>query len=674
MERLQINLQKLRFKQFLSKRTMRVKLQITFFFIFLTTIGNLYSQFEPRGDKFNGIDAESFYDIGNYYDALPLYRLLMDQKPDRLAYKMRAGICYLHLNQNPEKAIEYIKNVYDIDPDIINIHYYLGRSYALNYEFKLALEQYDYALTNKNTEPSFIKDIPHLKEQCNNAIGLVKDSLSVEIINLGGPINTSANEYSPIINEEESVLIFTYRGEKSVGGRLNKYNKPKKNGSFNEDIYISNFNNNLWEEPTSISDSINSVLNEGGISISADGNKLFLYKDTKAASGDIYESIKEESEWSEPKRLGINSKYWEGHATVSTDGEKIIFSSNRPGGIGGKDLYSATLKKDGSWGNIKNLGSTINTIYDEDSPFLHADGEMFNFSSKGHSSMGGYDVFESKVIGDSAYSSPVNMGYPINTTSNDIFYRVLANENVYYSSARKGGYGQNDIYFINVTGINITGIAFLYKDPNSPIANLRVNITNKERTFNLADTTDNAGRYNFSKLKIDDEYILFIDEIDEAEIDDSIYVLEGEITKIGRPHIKTLVNNQKADDKGKYRLEIESKYQEETNPLEGLSEDEILEKYGDKKAPGLIYKVQVAALSNVNNFDAKSFKSLGEVEQIVLDDGLTRFMVGGSTTLKEATGLLDTAKSKGKSDAFIIVFVDGKRTYLEELVKNDVFE
>jgi tetratricopeptide (TPR) repeat protein len=651
----------------------QIRLQFIISILIISLSSSAFSQYQSRGVKYNYIDAESFYNAGNFYDALPLYQVLAQEKPENNEYQMKIGICHINLNQTPEKAIEYIKRASDNDPIATNAQYYLGRAYALNYRFKKAIEIYKIAETLNTTESYYKKRIPYLIAQCNNAINLVQDSIAVEIINLGKPINSSANEYSPIMNAAETELIYTYRGSNSIGGRLSKTNKPKENGSFNEDIYISKLDKNIWSQPESISDSLNTLMDEASISLSKDGEKLYLFKDTKTAKGDIFESIKKGDEWSEPNRLSFNSNSWEGHSTISSDGKKIIFSSDRPYGLGGKDLYSTELQSDGSWGDVKNLGPTINTIYDEDSPFLHVDGGAMNFSSKGHSSMGGYDVFESQIIGDSAYSEPLNIGYPINTTADDVFYTVLPNKNVYYSSARKGGYGQKDIYLINVNGINISGIARLYKDPKSAISKLVVNITNKEKTFNLSDTTDGAGRYNFSKLPSGDNYELFVEEIDESGIDDSAYTLEGEVTKMGRAFTKTKVNDQKIDDNGRYRLKIE-KTSKGKDSKDVMSEEDILAEYGDRTSPGLIYKVQIAALTNVNKFEYIKVKSLGEVESIELGDGLVRLMVGNATTLKEITKLLEKAKSKGQDDAFIIVFVNGKRTYLEELVKENTFE
>jgi tetratricopeptide (TPR) repeat protein len=669
----------------------------------------LFSQFESRGDQYDNADALSFYNARNFYDALPLFEKLAEKEPLNHQYWMKIGICHLYLNQETEKATAYFKKASTNNPKTKNVNYYLARAYALNYQFEKAIETYGIALEMSSTEAYYKKRIPLLLAQCHLAIVLVKDTLALEIINIGKPINSSANEYCPIINATETQLIYTYRGERSLGGRLNSAGQPQENGSFNEDLHCSNFKNNLWTESISISDRINTTKDEACVAISKDGSQLYLYKDTKDAKGDIFESVKSEDGWSEPKRLNFNSKSWEGHATFSADGNRVVFSSNRPNGIGGKDLYAADLLADGTWGNVKNLGAGINTQYDEDSPFLHAAGGFLNFSSNGHLSMGGYDIFEAALLGDSAFGTPKNLGYPINTTSNDIFYTVLPNKNAYYSSGRRGGHGQNDIYLINSNGINISGVARLYKDPQSPISNLVVNISNTQGTFNLSDTTDGAGRYNFSKLPPGDDYVLLVEEVDETYILDAFYTLEGQVSKMEKPFDGSQVNNEETDVNGEYKLKITKKLKEapllergadedllqkdkeaialergsdeerlkkakEARALEVASGVDLMTEYGQKTAPGLIYKVQIAALYIEANFTEELMTEFGAIEKIKLDNGLTSFAVGNCTMLLEVTKLLGQLKKIGYADAFVIVFVDGKRTYLEELINRNTFE
>ncbi len=730
------------------------------------------AQFESRGTEFNYVDAESFYNGENYYDALPLYEILMRENPKVVEYQLKIGICHLHLTSSPEKAIEHIESVYKKKPKTSDVEYYLGKAYALNYRFDLAIENFEKAAANKKTSLKLKKEIPHLIEQCNNAKELVKDSLSVEIINMGKPINSVDNEYSPTINADESTIIFTYKGPKSTGERQDVFNRPEINGNFYEDIHISQQLLNTWTEPKSISDTINSFLHEASISLSPDGQKLFVYKDTPKFSGDIFETKKENGEWGEPRSLAINSEFWEGHAAISPNGKFMIFSSERPGSLGYRDLYSAVLQEDDTWGDVKNLGPTINTKYNDDAPFIHSDGVTFNFSSEGHTSMGGYDIFESKIVTDSTYLKPRNIGYPINTTSNDIFFYVSGRGNAYYSSARKGGVGQQDIYIINVKDIisskpvllvkgivktngdfdvakitvrtesgkdlgtyhsdlsdgkyqiyvdlkdyyvityevegfpaqvisidatkyteyteiekninflsrdvSINGVALLREYPLSPIMNLKINLSNKDRSFSITDTTDETGKYDFSNLPNDDYYLLFLNEEDEKNIEDSSYIFKGRVTMKGLPYTRALINNMPTDDDGNYRIEMKKRYygllSNAPSKLDEMTVEDVMVKYGDQSAEGLFFKVQVAAYTNAANYSGNHLKGLGNVEKVVLDDGITRFTIGKFATLRPAKELQKKAIDKGQDDAFVIMFLNGKRTYLEELINTEVFK
>ncbi len=731
-----------------------------------------FSQFESRGPEFNYVDAESFYNGGNYYDALPLYKILMTENPKVVEYQLKIGICHLHLTSSPEKAIEYIEGVFDAKPKTPDVQYYLGKAYALNYKFDMAIETFEKASANKKTSLKLKKEIPHLIEQCNNAKELIKDSLSVEIINMGKPINTIDNEYSPTINADESTIIYTYKGPRSTGERQDVFNRPEINGNFYEDIHISQRLLNTWTEPKSISDSINSEFHEASISLSPDGQKLFVYKDTPKFSGDIFETKKVNGEWVEPKGLMINSEFWEGHAAVSPNGKFMIFSSERPGTLGFRDLYSAVMQEDGTWGDVRNLGPTINTKYNDDAPFIHSDGVTFNFSSEGHTSMGGYDIFESKIVTDSTYLKPRNIGYPINTTSNDIFFYVSGRGNAYYSSARKGGVGQQDIYVINVKDIisskpvllvkgvvktngnfdvakvtvrtesgkdlgtyysdlsdgkyqfyvdlndyyvityevldfpsqivsidatkyteyteiekninfqsrdvNINGVALITENPLSPIMKLNVHLSNKDKTFSASDTTDSEGKYSFLNLPNDDYYLLFLDEEDEKIIDDSTYIFKGKVTMKGLPYNKALINDMPTDDDGNYRIEMKKRYygllSGAPSKLDEMTPEDVMAKYGDQSADGLTFSVQVAAYTNAENYSSKHLKGMGSIDKVVLNDGITRFTIGKFTTLRAARSLQNKAIAKGQEDAFVIMFLNGKRTYLEELINTAIFK
>lgn len=207
---------------------------------------NVSAQYQSRGKELNYVDAENFYKTHNYYDALPLFELLMLEYPKIEEYQLKAGICQLHLTNNPEKAIEYLENLYNKKHKSEDIEFYLAQAYALNYRFDIAIETFEKSLANKKISIELKNKIPLLMQQCKNAVELMKDSIAVEIINLGESINTIDNEYSPTINADESILIYTYKGSKSTGGRQDEFNREEDNGNFYEDIYIYQLSKKMY--------------------------------------------------------------------------------------------------------------------------------------------------------------------------------------------------------------------------------------------------------------------------------------------------------------------------------------------------------------------------------------------------------------------------------------------
>jgi len=750
-----------------------IKPYFIFIIFFLTITTSISAQFGSRGKEFNYVDAENFYKVNNFYDALPLYQILLDKYPRIVEYRMKIGICHLNLADSTEKAIDYLSEVYDKkskEPDVL---FYLGKAYAINYRFDKAKEIFNKALTSKYVSNKLKEEIPHLIEQCNNALVLMKDSLPIEIINIGAPINSVNNEYSPTVSADETTLVFTYKGIKSTGQRQDLFNRPKVNGNYYEDIYVSKFVSGVWTNPVSIGDSINTDFHEASISLSPDGQKLYLYKDVPGFSGDILEVDKKNGKWGVPNSLSINSKDWEGHAAISPNGMFMIFSSERDGGIGKRDLYSAVLIGDSTWGDIKNLGPNINTIYNDDAPFIHPDGVTFNFSSEGHNSMGGYDIFESKIVTDSTYLTPRNIGYPINTSANDIFFYVSGKGNAYYSSARKGGYGQQDVYVIKVNDIitskpvllvkgvittksNISvaeiivktksgkdlgiyhsdqsdgkyqfyvdlnesyeityksegfsdqlftidatqyvayteiekdidfisgdilieGFALIKEKPFTPIKNKRMLLINKQHTYSQVDTTDEKGFYNFENLPSGEYSIMFLDAIDEEDVNDSIYFFKGKMLMKKLPFAGATINEMAVNDDGTFLIEvINNTYLDmlsnATSNVNNMNIENIIIKYGDQKVSNLLYKIQVGAYSNPRNYSSNHLKGLGEVTSIVLDDGITRFMIGEFKTLRAAADFHKKVLEKGQKDAFILMFLNDKRTYLEELIETKLFK
>ena len=426
--------------------------------LFVSTVCNSYCQEDKElqidfimggGESTLLDDATWYFDMGDFEHALDLFQKLDKKYPGSNTYKYFLGRCYLEIPNLQEKAIENLEKAYSKEPDLNDILFYLGKAYKVNYKFNEAIGYFKLADGKKTSEDNR-KLIPRMIEQCHNAKEILSDSLNfkVELTNIGAPINTEADEYVPLVPADESILIYTYKGKKSMGGLQNIYGEPDPDGAYYEDIYISSKLDNSWQEPNDLSSRINSKYHDASIALSPDGKTLFTYKDVKG--GDIYISKNNKNVWYRPKPLlgDVNTKYYEGHASISLDGQSLYFISNRPGGFGGNDIYRAKLQEDDTWGEVINLGVTINSKYDEDAPFINTTGRLLYFSSKGHKNMGGYDIFYSSFE-QNAWLTPINIGPPVNTTNDDNFYVISQNgERAYFSSLRKGGLGGQDIYFV----------------------------------------------------------------------------------------------------------------------------------------------------------------------------------------------------------------------------------
>ncbi len=395
------------------------------------------------------IKADELFDLNNFIAAMPLFDTLCSHYPQSVLFKFKTGICFLHASSKHDKALLYLQDVKKRRPDLTDIDYYLGRAYLYNYYYDQAIQSFTTyaAIPAKKGETKI--DITHFIDYCKNGKEVIKNPITTRIDNIGQPVNTDNSEYVPVIASDESFMIFTYRGERSKGGKQNANNRPDSEGEYYEDIFISYRVGTHWLYPEPLG-SINTNNHDAAIALSVDGQKLFVYKATKKDKGDIYVSTLNGYDWSTPKRLNnnINSNYWEGSISMSGDEKTIYFTSNRPGGFGGRDIYKSTLDANNQWGPAINLGPGINTVYNEDAPFIHPNNKLFYFSSEGHNSIGGYDIFKVEVLGDSM-GTPENIGFPVNTSTDDKYISISSNgAHAYYSSGVDEGLGQQDIYSI----------------------------------------------------------------------------------------------------------------------------------------------------------------------------------------------------------------------------------
>ena len=364
------------------------------------------------------------------------------------AYIMLAdAYSFLH---NCERSCFYFQKALDIDPDFdYKLYKFTANEYMRCGQIDNAIAHYDEYFKRANILKKEIA--PAEKDNYNLCLfrrKLMIDSLQIQPQNMGENINSKFFEYLPSLTLDDSRIVFTLRRPKDQNTVCRKCEEE-------EDMYFSRNVDGQWQERESF-DFINTHYNEGGQSISPDGKYLIFTaceRDGGYGSCDLYWSKRIGNTWTKPKNFGpsVNTEYWESQPSFSADGKTIIFTSGRPGGVGGYDLWYTTMVSEGVFTSPINLGTPINTIGDEDYPFMHPNGITLYFTSNGHKGMGGKDIFYSNFKPDKTWENPVNMGYPINTIDDEMSLFVNARGNkAFFSSNRPGGYGNEDLYWFEL--------------------------------------------------------------------------------------------------------------------------------------------------------------------------------------------------------------------------------
>jgi hypothetical protein len=383
--------------------------------------------------------GDRFYNKKDYENALKSYLDAVNVDPNDAETNFKVGVCYLY-TEKKSRAVPYLENAYKTHPEVdADIDYHLGLAYQNDHQYAKAKEHYE-EFKRKNKKLSNIAD--HKISECIVGDSLSRHPVHAVIENFGAGINSSFHEYSPLISSDGHTIIFT--SNRSID------DYKVKSGTNFEDIYIAHKNGDQWGDPQKISENINIKFHDAAAWLSADGKTLLLYYEE--GTGDIYTSKLEDTGWTQPVPLNKNINtplFWETSACMSADGKKLYFSSNRPGGRGELDIWVSQADDKGEWGKPINLGLTINTPLNEDSPFIHADGVTLFFSSDGHPTMGSNDIFRTEFV-DGKWSKPVNLGYPINSIEYDGFFSLSSDKKTgYYSAVREDGVGNADIYTIH---------------------------------------------------------------------------------------------------------------------------------------------------------------------------------------------------------------------------------
>lgn len=408
--------------------------------------------------------AKEYMKNGNYLDALSSMLSSYRSNQGDLELAHNIAICYLNTNIDKKAALLYIEKVFEaggknIDADVV-YEYALSLTYHLKYdEAKKAFQQYKDMGASQKYKGLIDRNI----NNCDVAQRLLEQPLNISMSNLGNKVNSKYPDYYPFVSKNDSVLYFTSRRSSNIGG------SKEFDGYYPADIYYYILNKEI-SRAKNVGKMLNTIGDDQVVGLSNDGGNIFIYFDVVDQYGDIYTATNNAGKFSRNFKLSptINTKDLETSASISEDGNTLFFASNRPGGEGGLDLYMSRKLPDGNWGTPQNLGKDINTAFDEDFPQLSTDGNSLFFSSTGLPGMGGADIFSSKWNPDNnEWSTPINIGYPINTPSDNMTISFSLDETrAYISANRNDSYGDYDIYRVDFHDRKTSKAVFIYSSGN----------------------------------------------------------------------------------------------------------------------------------------------------------------------------------------------------------------
>ncbi len=475
------------------------RIYLTFSIFFLLIFTPLFAQSKAEIKELFS-EAESYFLFEEYNEALPIYRDLLRLFPENNKLNYRIGICYLNTPGDKELSISYLeKAITDINPKYkersiketgapLDAYFYLGDAYRVNNKLEQAIETYTYFKENLDEKVYDVNIVDHQIRTCQNAIKLQKVPLYISYSNLGGTINTRRSDFSPVVSGDEQTLVYTQKL------------------AFYDAVFFSKKVDGKWTNPINLTPDFGIDQDFYSSSISFDGKTLYLYKNDNY-DGNIYTSKYIDGRWQPVEKLNenINTKYWESHACESKDGQTLYFTSNRKGGLGGLDIYKSEKDSLGQWGPPLNLGPNINTDYNEETPFISEDGKTLYFSSYGHFNIGGYDIFYSSLFENNEWSSPLNMGYPINTSDNDLFYQPVGDGYyAYYSMFSESGFGEMDIFRLAIFSDEhprkflVKGIVSIGTVPVDLLAEVNIHvIESTKKDTNTVLSPNSEGEYDF---------------------------------------------------------------------------------------------------------------------------------------------------------------------------------
>jgi hypothetical protein len=645
----------------------RVFFIILFFFSAIAT--SLNSQVKDVKETF--AQAESFYLFGDFETANPLYLTIAAYVPDNYNIIYKIGECYLNIPGEKSKAIEFLEKAvknssYESKTDQLkekraplDSYFSLAKAYLINNELEKALATLKTfeKLVGDTKQKGGMKNTEFIKQEifaCDNAIKLEANPVSLLKEKMPADFSMGAINDNPAVSFDGNVIAYTERR-----GLANA-------------IYYSRKERGKWQPPVDITMTINAGEDCSTCALNNDGTEMFLYKEDNF-DGNIYSSSFTNGSWSPVKKLNknINTKFYESHASVSADGKKLYFSSNREGGQGQLDIYISEKDASGDWGPAVNMGAVINTTFNEDTPFILKNDSVIYFSSEGHSTMGGYDIFKSQKIGN-VWKTPQNLGYPINSTDDDKFFQPAGNGiRAYYSMTTD--YKKKEIFYLGIgtaafaqkfeiKGKYSLADTLVYFDSNNKIY---LSNTSSGDTLDIGYPNKYSGQYNFlvtpGKYKIIYSGTGFISQTIDTTIlgDNPDLDITLNVTLLKDPnYIKAPVNEVQVPEQPVVYEKIDLtaipavEKVDTTMLITNMKVSNVSDK-DVKDADVLYYTVQVMALHNP--VDVSYFKYITDMKVLYNDqDKFYRYTTGRFVTNEQAVSRRAELLRKGYPDDIFI--------------------
>jgi outer membrane protein OmpA-like peptidoglycan-associated protein/tetratricopeptide (TPR) repeat protein len=404
---------------------------ILFIFFYTLFIFTGFSQDDKLIKK-----GDAAFQSKNYSGALASYELALQQNKDNAYVNFMVAQCYL-LSSPKQKALTYAGiAVRKSSPPTSEMYFVYAQALQQNHRWDSAIYYYQKSDPGKTN----FKTISKLQTECTFGKQYTSNPENVKITNAGALVNSQGMDYLPNITADMSRMYFTSRRAGSTGGKVDADGLPF------EDIYTCANIGGAWNQALNLGSPLNTDVHDACVGISEDGQTMFVYRGVNG--GDIFQSELKGKKWSNATALPINTEFFETAACLSPD-ERTLYFVRATNAYSNRDIYMCSRTVGGNWSKPVKL--SINTPFDEDAPFMHPDGKTLYFSSKGHSTMGGYDIFKSTKGANGTWSKPENLGSPINTAGDDVYFVLSADGKIgYYSSNKEGGFGQQDIYSIRM--------------------------------------------------------------------------------------------------------------------------------------------------------------------------------------------------------------------------------